>query len=87
MKTLTILELCAVTGGKTETRNPDGSYQYHQDPTETCIDAMDKGAREKYPDNRWFFQRWWGSEDPNAGPRADYRRDSIRDACNVKPAS
>jgi hypothetical protein len=87
MLPLTTLQLLAVTGGKTETIGPDGTYTFQQAPYETCVDAMVKGANEKYPDKRWFFEPWFGVEDKNAGPRADYARDAVRTACGPAPAS
>ena len=83
MQTITSNQLSAVSGGKSESFGSDGSYSYHADPSESCIDAMMQGAREAYPDKRWFFQRWFGADDPNARPRADYARDAIATACRL----
>lgn len=37
----------------------------------TCQDRADQRAATAHPDNRWFWQRWMGQPDPNAGPRAE----------------
>lgn len=42
--------------------------------SQRCLDNNQRIARDKYPDNRWFWQRWAGQEDPNAGPRAEYEQ-------------
>jgi hypothetical protein len=50
----------------------------HQEPSETAMESNSKSAYEAYPDNRWFWQRWRGDEDPNAKPRADWLADQNR---------
>jgi len=81
MHTLTIDLLAVVEGGRTNTTAPDGTTTFQQSNYETCVQAIQDGGREKYPDNRWFFQRWAGVKDENAGARADWVKSSIPAAC------
>jgi hypothetical protein len=85
MHTIAPDQLLAVVGGKSTTTSADGTTTYQQSNYETCVGAMEHGAAEKYPDNRWFFQRWVGAKDDNAGPRADWLKDAIPKACGPAP--
>ncbi len=83
MMTIHPEDLAGATGGKTETIGKDGTYTYSQTPYETCVGLIEKGAREKDPDTRNVWDRLWGNADKNAGPRADWTRDSIPAACGT----
>jgi len=87
MRTLDLAQLSTVVGGRTLTRRPDGSFSYSQTNYETCLDAVERRAQTRYPDNRTFLGRWFGTRDPNAAPRADWIRTNVPDACGPPPAS
>jgi hypothetical protein len=77
--------LHGVIGGRSTTENADGTTTYKQSNYESCVDAMERGAREKFPDNRWFFQKWFHAADDNAAPRADWLAKSLPGACGMPP--
>lgn len=85
MQTLEHEHLISTIGGRTITRRPDGSFTYSQTNYETCLYAVERRAAKEYPDNRRFYQRWFGSADPNAPPRAEYVRTNVPDACGTPP--
>ena len=85
MNILTLEQLATVGGGSTTTTTPDGTTTYRQSNYETCVQAMSAGAKDKYPDNRWFFQRWFHATDENAGARADWLKSAVPTACGKAP--
>lgn len=76
-------ELAAVQGGAvTETRGRirargvEGEVsQTTNDNYETCLANNRRQAAEAHPDNRWFWQRWMGQDDPNREARIRYERE------------
>jgi hypothetical protein len=85
MQTIDRDHLAAVMGGKSTTTQPDGTVTYKQSNYESCVDAVQGSARDRFPDNRWFFQRWFGAKDDNAAPRADYLAKTLPAACGMPP--
>jgi len=83
MHVLTLDQLNTVVGGRSYSESPNGQVTYSQTPYETCHDTIRQSAYERYPDNRWFFQRWVGAKDDNADARAEYLRTSIPAACGM----
>ena len=83
MHALTLEQLTTVVGGRTLTEGSDGSVTYSQTPYETCQDTIRQSAYEKYPDSRWFFQKWVGAKDGNADARADFLKTAIPTACGM----
>jgi hypothetical protein len=78
-------QLAGVIGGKSLTTSPDGVTTYKQSNYESCVDAMAGQADQQFPDNRWFFQKWFHAKDDNAAPRADWLRKAVPDACGMPP--
>lgn len=78
-------QLGAVTGGKSTTTHADGSTTHQQSNYESCVDAMERSASQKYPDDRNFLHHMFGQGDWNAGPRADWLKDAIPEACGKPP--
>lgn len=85
MNVLTLEQLAVVGGGSTTTTKPDGTTTYQQSNYESCVQTIREGGKEKYPDNRWFFQRWFHATDENAGARADWVKSSLPTACGPAP--
>jgi len=77
MHTLTRDQLNAVVGGATTSTSP----------YETCRQTMDQAAQEKYPDTRWFFQRWFGAKDGNKDARDAWLGQSLPGTCGSPPTS
>ena len=83
MRSLSIDELGTVFGGMSETDNPDGSFHYKQSQYESCIHKVESEANKRFPDNRWFFQRWFGAKDDNADARAEFIKKTAPDQCGM----
>jgi hypothetical protein len=76
-------QLSAVIGGKSVTQSSDGSVTHAQTDTESCRDMIERAANNKYPDNRWFFQKWFGAKDENADARADWIKNTLPGSCGT----
>jgi hypothetical protein len=85
MRTIDSEQLAAVIGGKSTTTQPDGTVTYKQSNYESCVDAVQGSANDRFPDNRWFFQKWFHAKDDNAAPRAEYLAKTLADACGLPP--
>ena len=77
MRTLAPHQLRFVVGGRTITRDPDGTVTDHTPPREACEQTMRRAAAERHPDSRWFFQRWFGARDRNAEARENWTRQAL----------
>jgi hypothetical protein len=64
-----------------------GAHTEQTTPYETCRGTMEQAAHEKYPDDRWFFQRWFGAKDGNADARKKWLDESLPGACGPAPTS
>jgi len=71
--TIEATELTRIHGGNSLS-GKIGPLTVEQTNYESCLETNQRQARDRYPDNRWFFQKWMGKPDPNAGPRAEYER-------------
>jgi hypothetical protein len=83
MHALTLDQLGTVVGGRYASESDDGTVVYSQTPYESCHDAIRTKAYQQYPDNRWFFQKWFGAKDDNADARADYIKQGLPAGCGM----
>jgi len=74
-------ELARVIGGYTRT---DKNGTYSQSSSDSCYQAMERAAADKYPDTRTWLGRLFGTMDENAGRRADWLRDAAS-TCSCTP--
>jgi hypothetical protein len=82
--------LADVTGGEVSSDSVVTPYRTRTTSVSdyrTCEQAIERSAGEKYPDSRWFFQRWVGARDSNAAPRADWFARTLPQACGLPPQS
>ena len=88
LSTIELADLSTVIGGTTVEGEgtiilPGGAGRvkgkYSDTPYDRCSAEASDAANTAYPDNRWFWQRWMGTPDPNAKARADYKMDRIRE--------
>jgi len=81
--------LATVTGGgesTTEYRVGPFSYRNRTTDYQTCVDGMRGAAATQYPDQRSFFGRLFGANDPNAQARGRAEREGIA-SCGPTPRS
>lgn len=77
MRTLAPHQLSSVVGGRSITRDGDGTTTDYQSPRESCEQVMRRAGNQRYPDTRWFFQRWVGAKDGNADARDAWTRRAL----------